>query len=570
MGDVHAGADHEGAEGTGSLMALDDVTKRVLEQAKSQFEQQSRMSRYKDDPVLFAQDVLGFHPWSKQIDILRSVEENIHTAVRSCHGSGKSEIASIIACWWVATRPIGEAIVVTTAPTYPQVHNILWEAIRRHHRTAQERYELGLSPMKLPGYITQDDDWKSDTGVLIGFGRKPADSNDHAFQGIHRRFVLVIVDESCGIRPNLFTAVEAITTTENSRILAVGNPDDPAAHFFKFFSSDPTWNRIDVSSFDSPNYTVDHKGHFTDEDREKMGCYDPVNCKERAWAERYERDKDTDPDILPMLPNKTWVELRRAAWGEDSPLWASKVLGEFPKTSLNTLFSLQTMQTGWDTTLVPARDAAIVLGVDLSRFGPDYSTVYKMEDGHLRLVDAWGGKADETKVDGMESASRVHQLALSYGATEVRVDSEGIGGPILDQIVRLSEGMYEVIEMRGSQPSPDRFRWANARAYWYDSLRENMAAGHVDIDIEDTKLSDELQQIQYHFKNRQGALQIESKDDMRKRGLKSPDYSDAAAYAAADLSRTNSPYGLQPGEKFSMDVEDFLSFADEAGWVSPL
>lgn len=549
---------------------MDEVAKKVLEQAKAQFAQQSRLSRYKDDPVLFAIDVLGFEPWSKQVDILRSVQDHIHTAVRSCHGSGKSEIASIIACWWVATRPIGEAIVVTTAPTYPQVHNILWEAIRRHHRVAKERFELGLSPMELPGYITQDDDWKTANGTLVGFGRKPADSNDHAFQGIHRRYVLVIVDESCGIVPKLFTAVEAITTTENSRILAVGNPDDPSAHFFKFFTSDPTWHRIDISSFDSPNYTRDHEGHYTDQDRADRNCNQPDVCAEREWAKRWDRDKNIRRDTLPMLPNKTWVEERRLAWGEDSPLWASKVLGQFPDTSLNTLFSLSTMQVGWDTDIKPARTADIIFGVDLSRFGPDYSTVYKYEDGNVRLIDSWGGKADEVKVDGMESAARVHQLALSYGATEVRIDAEGIGGPILDQITRLSEGSYAVVEMRGSAPSPDRYRWRNARAYWYDDARDQMSRGMIDIDISDTKLSDELQQVQYHFKNQQGALQIESKDDMKKRGLKSPDFADAAIYAMADLTRTNTLIpGVNPGDKFSMDTATFLGFAEENGWISP-
>lgn len=546
---------------------MDDVVKGVLQHAMEQFKQQSRLSRYKDDPVLFAQDVLGFEPWSKQIDILRSVQANVHTAVRSCHGSGKSEIASIIACWWVATRPIGHAIAVTTAPTFPQVSAILWASIRKHHQTAAERFKLGLSPMKLPGYITQENEWKSDAGVLMAFGRKPADSNDHAFQGIHRRYVLVIVDESCGIRENLFTAVEAITTTEDSRILAIGNPDDPSAHFFKFFSSDPTWNRLDVSSFDSPNFTRDHQGHFTDADR--GNCNDPETCKEREWGARWERDKGTNPDILPMLPNKPWVEMQRLAWGEDSPLWASKVLGQFPKTTLNTLFSLETMQTGWDTDIEPARDAAIILGVDLSRFGADYSTVYKYEDGNLRLIDSWGGKADETKVDGMQSAARVHQLAMMYGATEVRIDAEGVGGPILDQVARLSEDSYDVVDMRASAASPDKYRWYNARAYWYDDFREQMRLGMVDIDISDEKLSNELQQITYHFKNRNGALQIESKDEMKKRGLKSPDFSDAAIYAAADLSRTSTPYGLTAGEKFSMDAHEFLGFAATEGWISP-
>jgi hypothetical protein len=555
-------------------MPLDPIVDNVLKSVIDGLKQQSKISLYRENPALWAKDVLGVDLWSKQQDVLQSLVENDHVAVRSAHGTGKSELASIIACWWVATRPIGDAIVMVTAPTYSQIHSIIFEYIRKHHAKAKERYESGLSPMKLPGYVTQGDAWKSDDGILMAQGRKPADSDtgNHGFQGIHRRYVLVIVDESCGIKEGLFTAVEAVTTTEGSLILAIGNPDDPATQFNKFFTKDENWARVDISSFDSPNFTKDHEGHY-------KGC-DDKNCLERQWALRYDRDRNIPKDILPLLPNKEWVDQRRVAWGEDSPLWASKVLGQFPLQSVNALFSRDTLNRGHDTTVKPLSSAKVILGVDLSRFGPNYSTIYKYEfgngidpetgkpsgrsGGRLRLIDKWGGKADETEVDGMESAARVHQWAQSLGATEVRIDSEGVGGPILDRITALSEGSYTVIAMRGSQPSPDAGRWVNARSYWYDSIRERMFNREIDIDPDDTNLEEELEQIQYHFKNRYSSLQIEAKEDMERRGIPSPDFSDAAVYAAADLSYLeNNPIAkFKPGDKISMTVEDFLGMGN--------
>lgn len=550
---------------------MDDVTKGVFQSAVESLRAESRKSTYMNDPRAWCKDVLGIDLWSKQEDIFMSTITNDHVAVRSCHGSGKSFSAALLACWWVSTRPIGDTIVVSTAPTYHQVHAIIWENIRKFHMLAEERYKAGLSPMKMPGYITQSDQWKSETGVLMGFGRKPADNNDHGFQGIHRRYVLVLVDESCGIRPNLFEAVEAITTTQDSCILAVGNPDDPATQFNKFFQLTDLWHAIDIMAFDSPNFTRKHAGHYdscNDEDE-----WIRTQCQKREWAKRWDRDKvlGLGHDVLAQLPNEEWVEQRRYAWGTESPLWLSKVLGEFPRQSINTLFSAETLHRGWDKNIEPTTGTPVILGVDLARFGPNYSAVYSNIGGKIRMVAKWGGKADE-QVDGMESAARVHQYAQSLGADQVRIDSEGVGGPILDQIVRLSEGSYKVIAMKGSRPSPDIYRWLNSRAYWYDKMREDMFTGKIDIDPNDTGLYEELEGIQYHFKNRYKSLQIESKEDMEKRGVASPDLADAAVYAAADMSYvTDSPIGnYAVGDKISISAQGYLGFDGMAWTISPL
>src|SRR5690606_352850 len=102
-----------------------------------------------------------------------------------------SMIASVASSWWIAVHPPGQAIVITTAPTYRQVSAILWEELRKHHATSKAR---GLP---LPGCITQGNEWKLGDGRLVGMGRKPADGDQHAFQGIHRPYVLVVIDEAC-------------------------------------------------------------------------------------------------------------------------------------------------------------------------------------------------------------------------------------------------------------------------------------------------------------------------------------------------------------------------------------
>lgn len=534
-------------------MPLDEVVGAVFDKAIAEFEMKAKISNYFNDPVAFAKDVLGIELWSKQKEMVQSVQDNVHTIVRSCHGSGKSLTSSVIVCWWIATRPVGSAIAVTTAPTYAQVNAILWEEIRKHHANAEQRYKDGLSPMRLPGYVTQGDQWKSDSGQLLGFGRKPADGNQHGFQGIHRRYVLAVIDEACGINQGLYTAVEAITNTGDARVLAVGNPDDPVTEMGRIFREVDSWNKIGISAFDSPNFTIEHLGHLPEHCEE---------CAEFEWYKRAEMDKDVSDSLRPYLIQKDWVDEKRQAWGVDSPVWKSKVLGEFPDQSANTLFPIGTIYTGHNTDIIPLGSDKVILGVDVAGFGPDYSTIYVNLNGNIRFVDKMA------KGSAQETVEWIHQTALNIGADEVRMDASGIGGPLVPDLVNKAATTYQVVAMKGNAASPDRFRWVNARAYWYDDLRERMFNGKIDIDPSDKQLADELGIVQYHFKNRLQSLQIESKDDMRSRGLKSPDFADAAVYAAANMENVyNSPFGnLAPGDRFSIDAAALLGAMEESAF----
>ena len=91
---------------------------------------------YSADPVLWAANEARVHLWSKQREVIESVRDNRRTAVHSCHNVGKTFTAAVTAAWWIASHPPGEAFVLSTAPTAPQVKALLWREIGRLHGRA--------------------------------------------------------------------------------------------------------------------------------------------------------------------------------------------------------------------------------------------------------------------------------------------------------------------------------------------------------------------------------------------------------------------------------------------------
>lgn len=444
-----------------------------------------RPSPYLTDPVGWVRDRLGEHLWSKQADIAESVVTHRRTAVKSCHDAGKSFIASRIADWWIDSHPAGEAFVVSTAPTYKQVHAILWEEIRKAAKSAEKRGQ------KLPGRVLQSDEWKLDDGTLVGFGRKPADTDEHGFQGIHRRYVLVIIDEACGVPDQLWTAVEAITTNADCRILAIGNPDDPNTEFGRVCKPGSGWNVIQISAFDTPNFT----------------------------------DEPVPEGLRPLLLSPEWVEDKRRRWGEESPRYTSKVLGDFPDIGEDTLIPPSLIEAAQQRTLDP--NGSQRLGVDVARFGTDRTIVMRAQGPVVRCVGSYAKQATTETTGHVVAAARG-----MLGSFEIRVDGVGVGGGVVDQLV---EQGWPVIDMQAGAAAMDSEHFLNARAEWYWGLRQRFEDGDIDIDPDDDDLAAHLGALRYKFTSR-GQIQIESKDEMRRRGLPSPDRADALMLATAPLN----------------------------------
>lgn len=507
----------------------------VLDNVVDLLSSDAKQDAYRTNPQGWARDVLGLHMWSKQVEVCESVMNHKRTAVAAAHSVGKSLIASVISCWWIAVHPPGEAIVISTAPTYRQVNAILWEEMRKHHRAAEA---FGLP---LPGKITGADVWKLNNGQIVGMGRKPADGDSHAFQGIHRRYVLVIVDEACGVPEELWTGVEAITTTANSRILAIGNPDDRETMFGEVFCEDKyasMWNRISIPASSSPNFTGE-----------------PV------------------PDPLPdVLVQRSWVQDRAQAWGTDDPRYKSKVDAQFPEDSEMGLFGAPLLAQAFidvNETVQPSGD--LVLGVDVARFGDDANVMAARRGRLCWIEDSWRGMDTVSTVEKIYD--RAWEMARKYESgplegtpaevVEIRVDGIGVGGGVVDGLAARRvqyERQYPdrpvwftVREMTGSARAPQNLGgstkgYGNARAWWHDQLKHQMRNGSVRI-VEHEKLRDELRGVRLRYS--QGRMYIESKEEIRKRGGKSPDFSDAMVYATAPVYE-----GLPEGTVLTSSAEE--------------
>lgn len=439
---------------------------------------------YINDPVGWIEEKGGYM-WSKQRDVAASLVANRYTAVHSCHGTGKSFDASALACWWLDVHPQGEAFVVTTAPTWQQVHAILWREMRKLHNKAS-----------LNGRMTLDARWyMSEKGggpdELVAYGRKPSDYDQAAFQGIHARYVLVIIDEACGVPKLLYDAVDSLATNDNSRVLAIGNPDDPSSQFEKICKPGSGWNGIHISYDDTPAFT----------------------------------GEDVPEWLLELLISETWVEERKERWGVASPTYVSKVLGEFPDISDDTLLSPALLLRAQHNELKGIEKG--FFGGDIARFGADETCVYRCRGGKIRRVY---GKHKQDTVDTTKAFGKL--MVATHKEVPMHVDADGLGAGVYDALRR---SRYPVTEFRGGKKPFDQARFVNRRAEIFWTFKQLCEEDKVDLpmDGEDDELIAQLGSIKWYLDSR-GRIGMESKDDMKKRGLPSPDRADAAVMSTMD------------------------------------
>ncbi len=509
---------------------MSDVFSNAVELAIAERDRQSRTSNYFWDFPAWHAYMTGGSLWSKQREIAADLEHSKNIAVKAAHGVGKSYLAASLIAWWVDTR-YPNAIVASTAPSTAQIGKIVWRELRRLYQEIEKRYNAGLIDHKLPGKINSDtnnNEWKDANGQSIGFGRKPPDGKeDDNFQGIHDAHVLAVGDEAVGLSSEMIDALGNITSNEDSRRILIANPTNPASYMGKIFRENTgAWSLHTISVFDSPN--------FTDE------------------------KNDLPADVLSKLTGPQYVEDKKKEYGENSARYKSRVLGEFAFDIGNALIVPDDLTPGYDLSIVPSSETRPEIGVDIARFGENDSSAYIFHDGQLRFLDSW------SKAPATETAVRIDKLARDNGAKIVKIDGAGIGGPVVDMVVAYAGTDYTVVSMLGSAASPDKRRWYNARAFWWDNFRSRARDGKIDLDVNDERLLDELMSVEYKFAPT-GALLIESKDDMARRDFKSPDFADAAIYAAADISPVvNDPFaGFEGGEQFV--VEDIET--EQAWWT---
>lgn len=327
-------------------------------------------------------------------------------------------------------------------------------------------------------------------------GRKPPDYSESAFQGIHRRYVLVILDEACGIPAWLWTAVETITTGDDCRILAIGNPDDPQSHFRFICQGRPGWESLEISCFDSPNFT----------------------------------GEEVPEALKGLLTSKQWAEDRAAEWGTDNPLYIAKVLGKFPTDNP---WSVVRMSDTSACRIAAPRLAnellPVELGVDVG--GGLDETVIRERRGMV------AGREWRELSDQPETISRLILRAIKEtGATAVKIDSIGVGAGVVGEMKNLKAAGVHNARIYGvnvAEKAHDPQKYFNKRSeLWWEIGRLSSQEREWDLSRMDNADTTIAQLLETHYSHDlKGRVKVEPKDDIRKRIGRSPDNADALLLA---------------------------------------
>ena len=309
-----------------------------------------------------------------------------------------------------------------------------------------------------------------------------------AFAGTHAKHVMYQFDEASAIVPIIWEVSEGAMTTEDCWWFVFGNPTMNTGKFAE------CWGKY----------------------RHRWNLYE-VDSREVSIA---------DQDQI-----KRWIEDE----GEDSDFVRVRVRGLPPRSSMLEFIGAEDYERSIAYKAVGFESFPIVLGIDVARFGDDKNVIYKRQGRKTEFIDSWSG------VDGMQSASRIIKKIQEISPEVTFIDEGGVGGPILDRVRAIIGN--SVIGVNFGAKADDEVKWFNKRAEMWGKLRDAMRAG-LEIKDHNTLRSDLLGPLYFFSPKEQ--IKLERKEDMKKRGLSSPDYADALALTyAQDVTKREEPEYLK-------------------------
>lgn len=473
----------------------------------------NKWTRWENDPVGFVTEGLGESLWSKQREILESLRDNKRTVVPACHAPGKSHLAARAVAWWIAVHPPGTAMAVTTATTFRQVRNILWTQLRRLQQTH-----------KLPGETTQIE-WRIGT-ELVAYGFSPRDTDETAVQGIHAPHLLVVVDEAGGIPHTLGRALEAIMTGGHTRLLAIGNPPtDVEDSWFERVCHSDLYTTIPISVYDTPNFT----------------------------GEQVDLCRSCPAEVLPHLVSThlvdhDWVRDVLNEFGDESAFVEARVHARFPKSAPNKVIPLSWVEASAENTN-PLQDDEIRLGVDIAADGGDEFVIARADGYSITVRHHSSGSANQNAVDvagvvlehirQAEADSKERRIRRPV---RVKIDTIGVGWGVVSILKRWKdEEMHQasIIAVNVAERARDSAKFTNQRSeMWWNmrtllqpQVRTEGASPTQDVHINVDRRSMAQLSAPLYKSDSSGRIKIETKADMKRRGMNSPDRAEAILLA---------------------------------------
>jgi len=244
-------------------------------------------------------------------------------------------------------------------------------------------------------------------------------------------------------------------------------------------------------------------------------------------------------------------------YGIDSNIYRVRYLGEFPNVEDDAVIPMYLIEAALVRDVEPTR-AGVVWGFDPARYGDDASALVKRR-GNIILEKGRTWR----KVDLMQSVGilmrEYEQTPNELKPVSINIDSIGLGAGVVDR------GREVGLPVRGvnvgERPATDRARFMRLRDELWFKAKDWFDGRDVQM-VQDDLLISELVSVKYGIEST-GKLKVESKDEMKSRGLKSPNLADAfcLTFAGGELSTRHLPSSV-----VDMDYDPFAVGTGEPGF----
>lgn len=479
------------------------------------------VNRYAFDLLRFAVEVVGMVPTAQQIELLNAVAPaGSRTTVRSGHGSGKSRSLAVIALWHLLCYPKSNTTI--TAPKIEQVRKVAWKEMADVLDLIRQK---GGQP-----WVADYVEFKDQLIFIKGFKKTwfidaktaPRGSPEN-LAGMHRDWYLLIADEASGIPDENFSVLTGALTDARNRMLMLSQPTRPAGFFY-----------------DSHNKLAKHNG----------GVWTSLRFDSR----------------LSPLVSSAFILEKQAEYTEEE--YTIKVLGEFPEVL--------------DGFLLGRKDAEACIGRQVLKAGEPFGIMLSCDVGageyrdksvavvaHVSGYGDFGEQARRVQIVDIpihsntrniqDFSGSLFQLASELENVTTLIDAGGMGIAVCQALE--SQGLGEVKRVKWGAPcfkKRNKERFFNLRAQ--SMVHAARAAKEGRLGIADgpwrRELLDQMSRLPYHFDERARYV-IERKDEMRKKGLPSPDLFDAICF----LFLEDATYNLCEGQ--ASQVRHVVAQVDE-------
>lgn len=467
---------------------------------------------WRNDPVLFMREVLSFEPDDWQIDVAHDLRDYARVSVKSGQGVGKTGVEATLLLWFLVCFPYSR--IVATAPTKQQLHDVLWSEVDKW---------MNNSPL-LPLMVK----WTKTYVYLRGYEKRwfavaRTATKPENMQGFHEDNMLFIVDEASGVADPIMEAITGTLSGENNKLLLMGNPTKTSGTFYDSHTADRALYR----------------------------CH-TVNSENSRRA------------------NKDNIAAMKRKYGENSNVVRVRVYGEFPEQEDDVFIPISFLEQSIKTEMSEAtarafgkyRDGAgnlqpidvsgverIEIGCDVARFGDDKTCIGYRVNEVVQIYKKYNGK-DTTWTTGTIAKlyKELKQRFQFKGQIGVKVDDGGVGGGVVDQLrnLRKSEpavfGDMVILPVNFGVSIKHRY-YADSTTYMMGVVRDLIAPydnfGHPHtpeiILPDDSDLIGQLSCRKCEFLPN-GKQKVESKQDMKDRGLSSPDEGDCILLVCLPLN----------------------------------